>query len=365
MRKIVVGDNLDELKAMDTKSVQAVYCDPPYFSNVNWQSVVSNDKDGINPVYRDSYSDKRTAFAISNEERVKITAELPLTSLITGIESIYGDDASNYASFLAIRLIEIRRLLKDTGMVWLQCDDSGGFIIKPLLDAIFTQRNYRGVVYWKRNNGVAKVTRTIPRQIDMIYRYSKHATKYVWNKEAGYRKHRESEIERAFDKEDAGGRYYRETLTETGTSIRRTGHVYELKGVTRRWKYKKAQMLQWDEEGKLVLNGQGICELKRYVKEKQISNLWDDIPNLTHGKNQVGFHTAKPPALIERMLKYCTAPDDLVLDPFCGSGSTGIACENLGLKYVLLENNAETAELACNRINDHIGMLGRVDLQTG
>ena len=205
MRKIIVADNYDELKKMSENSVQVAYCDPPYFSNEIWRHVTEK---GLNATYRESYSDKRCSFEIKPEQSIKIRAELAVETVISGIETIYGKDAANYTAFLAVRLIEIRRLLKDTGILWLQCDDNGGFIIKPLLDAVFRPVNNRGVVYWKRNNGIVKVTRTIPRQIDMVYRYSKHPKKYIWNKEAGYRNFRESEIEKAFDKEDAQGKYY-------------------------------------------------------------------------------------------------------------------------------------------------------------
>ena len=283
--------------------------------------------------------------------------------LLKNIRDLYGRDLYNYAGWIGCRLIEINRILKDTGTFYLQCDDSAAYILRPLIDAVFSSVNYRNSIYWVRSAGpLTNLRKKLLRQVDVIFQYSKCPRSFIFNYGAAFRERTPSEKEDLYDKEDAGGRYYLGAITDTGRSLRGRGKVFEFKGITNRWKYSKAKLLKYDEQG-LIDMSHDMPMIKYYEAERQFGTLWNDIGRITFNtKDSTGFQTAKPIKLLERIISLSSSPDGLIVDPFCGSGTTGIAAENLGRRWVMIENNFETAEFAAQRLQNHIGLLGHVEI---
>lgn len=239
------------------------------------------------------------------------------------------------------RLLQLHRVLKPTGSLYLHCDPTMSHYLKVLLDAIFDPRNFRNEIIWNRTGAKGLQSTRLARNHDVILSYAKTANA-KWNNRAAFISYNEDDLdEKTRDKyrhKDKDGRIYR-LASLINPSANRPNLTYEFLGVTRVWRWTKERMQQAYEDGIVVQTGPGkVPQMKRYLDEqpgKPLSDVWTDIaPINSRAAERLGYPTQKPLALLERIIKVSSDPGDVILDPFCGCGTTVDAAQRLGRQWI-------------------------------
>ncbi len=285
-----------------------------------------------------------------------------------------GNDMLAYLAMMAPRLVELRRVLKPTGSLYLHCDPTASHYLKLLLDAVFSPTNFRSEIIWKRSSAHSdtKQGRVIHGHIHDVLLFYTKGEEWTWNPiYVPYDEEYVEEFYRHVEKE-TGRRYRRGDLTAARPGgdvsyewrVKRKGDPnadtdapweadltdeyksplpgWEYKGVPpyrgRYWAYSRANMRQYAEQGRLVYTRSGFPEYKRYLDEMPgvpLQDLWTDIPPIgASAQERLGYPTQKPEALLERIIRSATNEGDVVLDPFCGCGTTIAAAQSLNRPWI-------------------------------
>ncbi len=273
-------------------------------------------------------------------------------------EDIWAND--NYLQFMYERLLMLKELLSDDGLLWLHCDPSRGHYLKCVLDEVFSQDSYINQVVWKRSDAHSdsgQGAKHFGSVHDMIFVYSK-GRPYQWNDI--YSPLPESTVEKWYRniEEGTGRRFNKADVTGPGGATK-GNPVYEWKGVTRAWRYSKERMKQLHDEGRLVYSASGMPYQKRYLDESKgvpLQDWWDDI-SMIRGIQRRGiaqYPTEKPAKLLERVISVSTNPGDLVLDCFLGSGTTAIASQKSGRRWIGCDINKGAIQTTAKRLQSLI-----------
>lgn len=345
LNRLYYGDNLDVLRAhIQDESVDLIYLDPPFNSNANYnilfRSPTGTGADSQIEAFEDSWqwNDKaEDAF-----DQVMRSGNTKAFDLLNAMRGFLGEnDMMAYLAMMAIRLIELHRVLKPTGSLYLHCDPTASHYLKLLLDGVFGADRFRTEISWRRqsaHNDAAQGRQQYGNVRDIIFFYSRTDS---WNWNWLYTPYDEAYIQkhsRHIEKE-TGRRYFLGDITAPGGAdpAKRNPH-YEFLGVTRYWRFSQERMRRMYEEGRIVQSGQGkIPRQKRYLDEMPgvaLQNDWTDILPL-HGSSQerLGYPTQKPLALLERIIAASSNEGDVVLDPFCGCGTAVHAAQKLGRQW--------------------------------
>ena len=350
------GDNLDILRSyVQDESVDLIYLDPPFKSDQNY-NVLFQEKDGSQSasqikVFEDTWHWDEQA-ARSFEEAVE--AGGPLAEAMHAFRMLLGpNDMLAYLSMMAPRLVELRRVLKNTGSLYLHCDSTASHYPKALLDSIFGPIYFRNEVIWKRTSAHNDPQR-YGRNTDTIFYFSKDE-KWTWNKQ--FTKHDEDYLARFRHTDEDGRRWTDDNLTAKGLSG--GGYEYEYKGVKSLWRCPKETMERLDREGRLHFTSRGGIRIKRYLDETKgvpLQALWGDIPPInSQAQERLGYQTQKPEALLERIIKASSNEGDVVLDPFCGCGTTIAAAQKLGRRWIGIDITHLAISLIRHRLRDSFG----------
>ena len=349
------GDNLKVLSeklpdgtfVFPSESVDLVYLDPPFNSNrdysVIFKEVGGEGSDAQIKAFTDSWHwgpDARDALedlTVTGVNAGRITEDVGrlVDALVRGIGH---NDMSAYLVMMAPRLVQMHRVLKRTGSLWLHCDPTASHYLKVILDGIFGPTQFVSEVIWKRTSAHNDPKRP-GRVHDVLLYYAKSRSK-TWNAE--YRALDDSYLEKVYVYSDARGRYRLGDLTAPHFSETRT---VEWRGATpsanRQWRYSLPELERLLAEGRIQLKADGVPSLngyKFYLDESKgvsLQDIWDDIFNVTGISNEkLGYPTQKPLALLERIVGVSSNEGDIVLDPFCGCGTATIAAEKLKRKWV-------------------------------
>ena len=260
---------------------------------------------------------------------------------------------------MALRLRAMRRVLKETGSIYLHCDPTASHYLKLLMDAIFDNGNYINEIIWQCAAGRAKGSQFNPRTFgndtNSILFYSR-TRKYKFNGDYGLLN--ESELIRKFPYSDKRGRYNTTTPLFCQPSMgARPNLCYEYNGVRNPhpsgWRVSKEKLAEMDARGEIIWRDGKRPLRKSYLsdyKGKPTGSLWADIPNVTAGNERLGYPTQKPLALLERIIKASSNEGDTVLDPFCGCGTTVHAAESLGRKWIGIDISKFSSGLIRDRI---------------
>jgi site-specific DNA-methyltransferase (adenine-specific) len=261
-----------------------------------------------------------------------------------------------YLAMMAARLIELHRVLKPTGSLYLHCDPTASHYLKILLDAVFGAKNFHNEIIWKRTSAHGNVSANYGDVTDTILYFSK-AGKPQWNKP--YAPLTADNIAKKYSYIEADGRRY------TTRDLRNPGYrpnlIYDYKGYKPHpngWSISRELMEKYDAEGRLYFPKEqdGRIRLKLYLDDSQgraIHNLWDDIPPInSQAQERLGYPTQKPVALLERILNASSNPGDVVLDPFCGCGTTVHAAEKLGRAWIGIDVTHLAIGLIEKRLRD-------------
>ena len=290
-------------------------------------------------------------------------------------------------TMMAVRLLEMRRVLKDTGSIYLHCDQTASHYLKLLMDAIFGHRNFKNEIIWRRTAGRSDSKR-FGRVHDTILFYCA-GDAYQWNTQ--WVPHDKKYTKRAYYKTDERGRWRSADLTASGPRSGESGEPW--RGIDpgkagRHWStptqggmndfiIKHGLIPGWpgqypgvhsrldalDTAGLIYwpAEGQGMPQLKRYLdstKGTAIDDVFADISRLEAKSNErVGYPTQKPLALLERIIKASTNEGGMVLDPFCGCATACVAAENLGRHWVGIDLSAKAVELVNSRLQKSMGSL--------
>jgi DNA modification methylase len=260
---------------------------------------------------------------------------------------------------MAVRLLELHRVLKPTGSLYLHCDPTASHYLKILLDAVFGVRNFRTEIIWRRSTAHSDTKqgrRQHGRLHDTIFFYTK-GSDWTWN--PIYMPYDQSYIQSHYSKiEEGTGRRYR--LGDL-TAARPGGDtLYEWKGVRpysgRYWAYSKLKMEEFERQRRLIYTRTGMPEYKRYLDEMPgvaLQDIWTDIdPINSQAQERLRYPTQKPVSLLERIISASSNEGDLVLDPFCGCGTTVHAAQKLNRRWIGIDVTHLAISLVRRRLID-------------
>ena len=346
-RELWIGDNLAIMRQMNSETVDLIYLDPPFNSKKMYEG---NLDEGMG---KQSFSDIWGDSDITEDDRRILRERNPLLAeLISFLEHSHGISWKSYLSFMGIRLMEMHRLLKDTGSIYLHCDWRMSHPLKLVMDIIFGS-NFRSNIIWRKTNSPKAQSRVFGAQYDDILMYTK-SDDFVFN--PIYVDPDESYL-KSFRHKDERGRYQTVALsnvTSAGGFAKMS--LYEWRGVKARWIYSKEKMESWWADNLIVKTKTGGYRKKHYLSEsegKLVSDIWADstVPPIQGGSSErTGWATQKPLALLERIIKASSNKGDIVLDPFCGCGTACVAATNLGRQWIGIDQHPKAGVIMQDRM---------------
>ena len=365
------GDNLDILRRyVQDESVDLIYLDPPFNSNQTY-NILFQEKDGSQSAsqikaFGDTWHWDETA-ARSYEETVEVGGQV--AEAMQAFRKLVGtNDMLAYMSMMAPRLVELRRVMKPTGSLYLHCDPTASHFLKLLMDAVFDPINFRTEIIWKRTSAHSDTKqgrRQHGRIHDVLLFYTKNDD---WNWNPVYTEYDPEYVENfyRFVEPDTGRKYRLGDLTGPGGAAKGNPR-YEVMGVTRYWRYSKERMQGLIHQGRVVQTTPGaVPAYKRYLDEMPgvpLQDLWTDIrPIGSQAAERLGYPTQKPVTLLERIIQASSREGDTVLDPFCGCGTTIAAAQKLDRRWIGIDITHLAISLIRYRLGDSFGKDCRFEL---
>lgn len=376
-RDLYVGDNLPVLQGMDCGTVDFVYLDPPFNSKRSYAAPIASSAagqrfddtwrwDSLNAAWLGEIDDRNPA----------------LGKVIDAARDAHGKGMAAYLSMMGIRLLELERILKPGGAIFLHCDDTAGHYLKMCMDAVFGPGAFRNDIVWRRTQGRSDAASRFGRVKDNILFYAKRGT-MIWN--APTLPHDPDYVARAYRREDHLGRWRSADLTAAGKSGGDSGRPWRgidpgkkgnhwrtptkggmgdfiiERGLIPGWPMADstvqerldaldtAGLIHWPDRGEMP-------SLKRYLdsaKGNAVSDLFTDIKRLeAASKEKTGWKTQKPVALVGRLIAATTKRGELVLDPFAGCATACIAAERLGRSWIGIDIDPSVEEVTMNRLDE-------------
>ena len=295
-RTIFCRDNLDILQGINSDCIDLIYLDPPFNKKKVFTAPIGSSAEGA------EFSDIFREEDIKDEWVSNIRYEnYELYNYLLGVKEFSNKYNYCYLVYMAIRLIECYRVLKDTGSVYLHCDPTMSHYLKIILDCIFGEKNFRNEIVWSYPASPSNTTRDFPRKNDIIFRYVK-SNSFIFNTKDISMPYSKSSLDRI-----KYGAYSSKVMEGTNIKLR--------------------------EDGKLP------------------TSVWQDIQQAYRYRQEItGYPTQKPLALLERIIKASSNKGDVVLDPFCGCATTCIAAERLGRKWIGVDVSVKAYELVNERL---------------
>ena len=301
-KTVWTGDNLDILRGMNSETVDLIYLDPPFNSNRNYEAPVGSKAAGA--AFKDTWtlSDLDVAWMGLIADEQPAIANLLHTASLT-----HGKGMQSYLTMMAVRLLEMRRVLKDTGSIYLHCDPTASHYLKLLMDATFGQVNFRNEIVWSYRRWPSKSS----------YFQTMHDVLLF---------------------------YVRGTDTTFNVSYEPPSASY-----IKRFKGKTQVLDPVTKTRKIVVD--------QPTKGLPQRDVWDISIIAGFAKERVGYPTQKPLALLDRIIKASTNEGDVVLDPFCGCATACVAADRLSRKWVGIDISPKAAELVNMKLQQAMGSL--------
>lgn len=364
-RTIFEGDNLDVLRGIDSECVDLIYLDPPFNSNKTYSAPIGSEAAGA------AFKDSWTMNDIKKEWHGELAESYPeLYAAIASAELTHSKSMRAYLIMMSVRMLEMKRILKPTGSIYLHCDPTANHYLKTMMDAVFGEKQFRNEIVWHRIQGAGKRTQHKPisygRSTDHILFYAKSDDCYFDINSDLVPMSRDYIA--TFKWKDKKGRYTRRSPFNSPGQGARPNQCYEYKGFypphSSGWNVTLDTLKRMDADGDLEFANGRVYRKLRLKEGIPANNLWSDIkPAL--GKERLGYPTQKPLALLERIVKTSSNQNDIVLDPFCGCATTCVAAEKLGRQWVGIDISPKAVELVKLRLEKEVGVFGPVHHRTG
>ena len=339
------GDNLQVLRDhIPDASVDLVYLDPPFNSNASY-NVLFREKSGEDsPAQIKAFTDTwewtlETERTFEQDIIQHPGTPAAVKDMITAFRQFIGRNAMlAYLVMMTPRLVELRRVLKPTGSLYLHCDPTASHYLKLLLDTVFGNRNFRNEITWKRTVSHNDAKRNYSAIGDSIFYYTKDDD---FTFHAQYMPYSEEHLSKIYKYVDENGRRY--STSNIRSPSPRPNWTYDYKGYKPHpngWTISLERMKQLDAEGRILFpkNKDGRIRLKLFLDEMPgvpAGNIWDDIPPISsQAKERLGYPTQKPEALLERIIRASSNEGDVILDPFCGCGTAVAAAQKLNRQWL-------------------------------
>ena len=390
--KLYFGDNLGILREhVPDESVDLVYLDPPFNSNATY-NVLFKEAGGEGSAAQIHAFDDTWHWSMESEyayQDVVTHGPKKLADLLQAMRSFLGqNDMMAYLTMMAQRMVELRRVLKPTGSIYLHCDPTASHYLKLLMDAVFGSRLFLNEMTWKRSSAHSDTTQGMRRAgkiRDVVLVYTK-TDDYVWNPQ--YTPYTDDYLLAEYRHIAPDGRRYKETdatAAKPGGDTEYEWHVkrpvdgksrwsadltdesrhpqpgWEYKAVTpyrgRYWAYSKSNLAGFWSGGRLIHRKTGMPRLMHFADDMPgvpLQDLWDDIPPVL-GNERLHYPTQKPEALLERIIQASSNEGDVVLDPFCGCGTAVAVAERLKRRWIGIDVTHLAISLMKSRLHDTFG----------
>ena len=301
---LYTGDNLYILHGLNSESVDLIYLDPPFNSKRLYKAPVGSRAAGT------AFKDMWTWSDVDESYLESVIDDYPyLVQFIQAIANIHGKAMSAYLTYMTQRLIEMRRVLKSTGSIYLHCDPTASHYLKIVMDRVFGKNNFRNEIVWCYT-GPSNTKRWFPRKHDCILFYAKDGKKSRFFPDAVRIDYKHLSVQhRRARKTGIGGRLTR------------------------------ANVEQYRERGKLPED--------YWLEGRDKMSPPGRIPS-----EYTGFRTQKPLALLHRVIDASSNEGDMVLDPFCGCATTMVAAQAMQRNWIGIDLSEVTADLIVQRLSD-------------
>ncbi len=354
------GDNLPVLRHyIDDESVDLVYIDPPFNSNTDYNLLFKGQDGNRAAAQIKAFSDTwrwDQGASQAYDELMKTGGNI--AQAVAAFRQLLGtSDMLAYLTMMAPRLIELHRVLKPTGNLFVHCDPGASHYLKILLDAIFGPENFRNEIVWMRTGSKGLMTRRLPRNHDLLLSYQRSAAS-TWNADAIYTPYDLTALDPKTASKYAhrgdDGRYYQlDNLLNPNPN--RPNLTYEFLGVTRTWRWTRERMQRAYEAGLVIQPRPGaVPRYKRYLDEqrgKPYSDVWTDIDPLnSQAAERQGYPTQKPVLLLKRLIESGSNKGDVILDAFCGCGTAVSAALDTERQYIGIDVTFAAITVIRNRL---------------
>ena len=336
------GDNLAILREyIADESIDLVYLDPPFNSKRTYNVLFKNERGKESKAQITAFDDTWHWDRVAEESYYELVTDAPTNvgKMIGSLREFIGDNQMMaYLVMMAIRLVELHRVLKPTGSLYLHCDPTASHYLKIVLDTIFGVENFKSEITWKRTSSHNDARRNFSNLNDILLFYTK-TDSYIFNPQ--FTPYSNDYIKRNFRYVDDEGRHYSSDNLRSPNP--RPNLTYDYKGYKPHpngWTVTIERMRELDRQNRLIFpkSLDGRIRIKKYLDEMPgiiLGNNWDNIaPVSSQAAERLGYPTQKPLALLERIIEVSSNKGDIVLDPFCGCGTTIAAAEKLDRKWI-------------------------------
>jgi site-specific DNA-methyltransferase (adenine-specific) len=359
--QLYFGDNLEVLRQhIPVGSVDLIYLDPPFNSNASY-NMLFKEPSGKQSAAQIAAFDDTWKWGPQAEEAFDEAVMLgppPLAELLKALHQVlHRSNMLAYLAMMAVRLVEMHRVLKPSGSIFLHCDPTASHYIKIILDNIFSPKNFRNEIIWERSQPKGHATTRFSRAHDTIFYYSK-SEKGVFFPQ--FTEHDPGYLEKFYRhvEPETGRRYTLDNLSNPNKE--RPNLTYEFppgSGTVRVWRWTQERMMKAWEAGRVVIPEEGgVARYKRYLDEMSgtlIKDIWYDIEHLHGSSNEyMGYQTQKPESLLERIIRAASNEGDVVLDPFCGCGTAVAVAERLKRRWIGIDVTYLAIDLIRKRLQD-------------
>jgi len=358
------GDNLEILrKYIPDNSIDLIYLDPPFNSKKDY-NILFKESGGVESeaqikAFTDTWHWTRTAENTYHD--IVTNGPLKVGWLIGALHDAIGqNDVMAYLVMMTTRLVELHRVLKPTGSLYLHCDPTASHYLKLVLDQIFGPANFRNEIEWRRSQTRSSISRIFKRSHDTILLYSKSPAYYF---RIQYKGLSETSL-KLYSKQDSKGFYQPVPLLVSGKRRGETGKPWRgidpnLRGKGGcHWITTPQKLHEYDTAGLIIWPDKedGLPRLKYYLEDTRgvpVTDFWDDIDLIpSSSKEALGYETQKPLPLLERIIQASSNEGDVVLDPFCGCGTALVAAQKLNRRWIGIDITHLAITLMRNRLRD-------------
>lgn len=366
MNTLYYGDNLTILRnEIREESVDLVYLDPPFNSKANYNLLFRSPKGHESHAQITAFEDTWHWGEQAEREFGELIHQpnTDVSEMMQALRRFLGEnDVMAYLTMMANRLLELHRVLKPTGSIYLHCDPTASHYLKVVLDGVFGKETYQNEIVWKRTTTHSD-SKTWSRVADSIFFYTK-TDSFIWHTPRDAHSEEYLETKYRYDDQDGRGLYRLDNMTSPNP---RPNMMYDWKGFPfpeKGWRYSRETMARLDSEGRIAypqkksgeLDTTKRPQLKRYLNEMEggvMGTIWTDIsPINSQALERLGYPTQKPLELLERVILASSNEGDVVLDPFCGCGTAIHAAEKLKRQWIGIDITHLAISLVEKRLRD-------------